>query len=72
MISRLSHTTALRSPHSNRIQIEGSKGYTPELVLTMMLDIITRLNLHDRLEILELSLKNFQPSTSILPVLLQT
>ena len=37
-----------------------------------MLDTITRLNLHDRLENLEFSLKKFQLSTSILPVLVQT
>jgi hypothetical protein len=41
-----------------RTQIEGSKGYTPELVLTMMLGTITLLSLHDRLENLDLSLKN--------------
>ena len=64
----------LESPHLRdlRIQIKGRKGCTPELVLTMMLDSITGLNLHGRLESLELSLKKFQLSKSILPVFLQT
>ena len=52
------------------IQIEGRKGCIPRLMLMKMLDTVIRLNLHDRLENLELSLKNSQLSTSILPVLL--
>lgn len=52
-----------------RIQIEGSKGCTPWLVLTIT---IIRLNREDPLKNVELSLKNRQPSTRMLPVLVQT